>query len=229
MKFEKFIYKKKISELPEDLLPREKALKHGIKSLSESELLALSLGFGIKGLNVIGLADKIISKFGFEKLKNITIDDLLKIKGIGKAKALQILSIIELANRICEGEEKITISNPKDVYNIVKELKREKQEKLIAIYTNTLNQVLLKEVIAIGSLNVLNVKPRDIFYYAIENNAYGIILAHNHPEGSCNPSSEDINFTENIKELSLKMGFELLDHLIICKNGFFSFASQDLI
>jgi DNA repair protein RadC len=229
MKFEKYIYKKKIKDLPEDLLPREKALKYGIKALSESELLAIALGSGTKGMNVIGLADLIITKFGVENLKNITIDDLTKIKGIGKTKALQILSIIELSKRINEGEEKAVLSSPKDVYHLVKELKNEKQEKLIALYTNTLNQLLGKETIAIGSLNVLNAKPRDIFYYGINYNAYGIILVHNHPEGSCEPSAEDMQFTKNIKQLSIEMGFELLDHLIICKKGYYSFAAEELI
>ncbi|RMA97317.1 RadC family protein [Hydrogenothermus marinus] len=229
MKFEKYIYKRKIKDLPEDLLPREKALKYGISSLSESELLALSLGSGTKGLNVIGLADKIIKKFGFKNLKNIKLEDLLKIKGIGKAKALQILSIIELSNRLSENEEKIELSNPESVYELVKDLKNERQEKLIAIYTNTLNQLLAKETIAIGSLNRLNAKPRDIFFYAIKSNAYGIILVHNHPEGDSSPSDEDITFTENIKDLSIKMGFELLDHLIISKKGYFSFALEGII
>lgn len=229
MKFEKYIYKKKLKELPEDLLPREKALKYGIGSLSESELLAIALGSGTKGMNVIGLSDLIIKRFGAKNLKDIKLEDLTKIKGIGKVKALQILSIIELAKRICEDEEKVVLSSPDDVYKLIKDLKNEKQEKLIAIYTNTLNQLLGKELIAVGSLNVLNAKPRDIFYHGIKYNAYGIILVHNHPEGSCQPSSEDIEFTKTIKELSVEMGFELLDHLIICKKGYFSFASEELI
>ncbi len=229
MKFEKYIYKKKLKDLPEDLLPREKALKYGIDSLSESELLAIALGSGTKGMNVIGLSDLIIKKFGIENLKNIKLEDLIKIKGIGKTKALQILAVIELSKRINNDYKKITLSSPSDVFQLVKDLKKEKQEKLLAIYTNTLNQLLGKETIAIGSLNVLNAKPRDIFYHAIKYNAYGIILVHNHPEGSCEPSKEDIEFTENMKKLSLEMGFEILDHLIICEKGYFSFASEELI
>ena len=229
MKFEKYIHKKKLKDLPEDLLPREKALKYGIDSLSESELLAIALGSGTKGMNVIGLSDLIIKKFGIENLKNIKLEDLTKIKGIGKTKALQILAVIELSKRINNDDEKITLSSPSDVFQLVKDLKKEKQEKLLALYTNTLNELLGKEVIAIGSLNVLNAKPRDIFYHAIKYNAYGIILVHNHPEGSCDPSKEDIEFTENMKKLSLEMGFEILDHLIICNKGYFSFASQELI
>ncbi len=229
MKFEKYIYKKKIKELPEDLLPREKALKYGIESLSDNELLALSLGQGIKGMNVLGLADKILKNRPLKELKNITLKDLMSIKGIGKAKALQILAVFEIARRIEEDQENITFNHPEDVYVFVRDIAKERQEKLIAIYTNTMNQLLGKETIAVGSLNVLNALPRDIFFPAINLNAYGIILVHNHPGGTAEPSKEDIEFTENIKELSLKLGFELLDHIIVGKKGYFSFSDKGII
>ncbi len=229
MKFQKFIYKKPIKELPKDLLPREKALHYGIKSLSDVELLALSLGQGTKEINVLGLSDKILKNKPLRELKNITLEDLLKIKGIGKAKALQILSIVEIAKRIEEDEEKVFLNSPSDVYALVKFLHKERQEKLLAVYTNTQNQLLGIETIAVGSLNVLNAKPRDIFFHGIKLNAYGIILVHNHPEGSSEPSQEDIDFTKNIQELSLKMGFELLDHIIIGKKEYTSFINKNLL
>jgi len=229
MKFEKFIYKKKIKELPQDLLPREKALKNGISSLSNSELLAISLGTGTKGLNVIGLADLVIKKFGLKELKNLTLEDLTKIKGIGKSKALQILAIVELAKRINEDEEKLQLNSPREVYNLVKDLKNSPQEKMVCLYTNTLNELLHRETVAIGNLNVINISPRDVFFYAIKENAYGIILVHNHPNGQAKPSKEDINFTNTVKDLALKLGFELLDHIIIAKDGYYSFAEEGLL
>ncbi|WP_456464727.1 RadC family protein [Persephonella sp.] len=229
MSFKKYIYKKKIKELPDDLLPREKALNYGIESLSDVELLALLLGQGTKDLNVLGLADRVLGGKDLKNLKNISIEDLLKIKGVGKAKSLQILAIKEILKRIEEDEEKLSFSSPDDVYRYLKWLSKEKQEKMVALYTNTMNQLLGEEIIAIGSLNVLNLKPRDIFIPALRYNSYGIILAHNHPEGSSEPSKEDINFTENIKKLSIQLGFELLDHIIIGKKGFYSFSAQNLI
>lgn len=229
MSFKKYIYKKKIKELPDDLLPREKALKYGIESLSDVELLALLLGQGTKDLNVLGLADRVLGGKDLKNLKNISIEDLLKIKGVGKAKSLQILAIKEILKRIEEDEERLSFRSPDDVYRYLKWLSKEKQEKMVALYTNTMNQLLGEEIIAIGSLNVLNLKPRDIFIPALRYNSYGIILAHNHPEGSSEPSKEDINFTENIKKLSIQLGFELLDHIIIGKKGFYSFSAQNLI
>ncbi len=229
MKFNKYIYRKSIKNLPKDLLPREKALKYGIDKLSDIELLALSIGQGTRDLNVLGLADLILKDKSLKDLKSITLEDLLKIKGIGSAKALQILSIVEIAKRMEEEEEKIVVSNPSDVYNLVKFLHKEKQEKLVCIYTNLQNQVLGVKTVAVGSLNVINIKPRDIFVHALELNAYGIILAHNHPEGSSKPSEEDIEFTKNVQELALKLGFEILDHLVIGKKDYFSFANKGLI
>ncbi len=229
MKFEKYIYKKSIKNLPKELLPREKALKYGIDKLSDIELLALSLGQGTKDLNVLGLANLVLKDKSLKNLKKISLEELLKIKGIGTAKALQILSIIEIAKRMEEEDEKITVNKPSDVYNLVKFLHKEKQEKLIGIYTNLQNQVLGIKTVAIGSLNIISIKPRDIFVHALELNAYGIILAHNHPEGSCEPSEEDIEFTKNLQELALKLGFELLDHIIVGKKDYISLANKGFI
>ena len=229
MSFKKYIYKKKIKDLPDELLPREKALRYGIESLSDVELLALLLGQGTKDLNVLGLADKVLNGKNLTNLKNITMENLLKIKGVGKAKSLQILAIKEILRRIEEDEEKMVFNSPEDVFKYMRWLSKEKQEKMVAVYTNTMNQLLGEEIVAVGSINVLNVKPRDIFVPALRYNSYGIILIHNHPEGSSEPSNEDINFTQNIKKLSLQLGFELLDHIIIGKKGFYSFSAQNLI
>ena len=227
MKFEKYIYKKRIKDLPEELMPREKALKYGLSSLSDAELLALSLGKGTKELNVLGLADLLLKKFkGLSSMKNITLEQLTEIKGIGKVKALQILSIFEILKRIEQQEENTIFSTPEDVYSHVKWLSKEKKEQMLVLYTNTMNQLLGEETVAIGSINVVSVRPRDIFQPAFKYNAYGIILVHNHPEGSPYPSKEDIEFTELVSRLSFEIGFELLDHIIVGKKDFYSFARE---
>ncbi|WP_297453721.1 DNA repair protein RadC [Persephonella sp.] len=227
MKFEKYIYKKRIKDLPEELMPREKALKYGLSSLSDAELLALSLGQGTKELNVLGLADLLLKKFkGLSSMKNITLEQLTEIKGIGKVKALQILSIFEILKRIEHQEENTIFSTPEDVYSHVKWLSREKKEQMLVLYTNTMNQLLGEETVALGTINVVSVRPRDIFQPAFKYNAYGIILVHNHPEGPPYPSQEDIEFTKLIHRLSLEIGFELLDHIIVGKKDFYSFARE---
>ncbi len=208
-------------------MPREKALKYGLSSLSDAELLALSLGQGTKEINVLGLADLLLKKFkGLSSMKNITLEQLTEIKGIGKVKALQILSIFEILKRIEHQEENTIFSTPEDVYSHVKWLSKEKKEQMLVLYTNTMNQLLGEEVVAIGSINVVSVRPRDIFQPAFKYNAYGIILVHNHPEGSPYPSKEDIEFTELVSRLSFEIGFELLDHIIVGKKDFYSFARE---
>jgi DNA repair protein RadC len=229
MKQDRVIYKKRIKDLPKDLLPREKALKYGLSSLSDEELLAISLGSGTKGINVIGLSQKILNGKSFKDLKNLTLEDLKKIKGIGFAKALQILSIVEIAKRMETLEERVKISSVSDAYQFLKYLAKESQEHMVALYLNSSNELLEKEIIAKGSLNVVRVLPRDILYYAIKHNCNGIIIAHNHPNGSSKPSKEDIEFTKKLATLSLELGFEVLDHIIIGKTDYFSFAKEGLL
>ncbi len=230
MKREKYIYKLKLKDIPNDLLPREKAKKFGLSVLSDIEVLAIILGSGTKELNVIGLANLILKNKRLNDLKSMKLEDLTKIKGVGEVKALQILAIGELLKRANEeNEEKIVFNSPNDVFKYLKDLRKAKQEKMIALYTNTSNELLGSEIVAIGSLNILSVKPRDIFIYALRYNAYGIIIAHNHPEGEAKPSKEDINFTKKVQSLAKELGFEILDHIIIGKKDYFSFLNNNLI
>lgn len=229
MKQERSLYKKKIKELPKELLPREKAVNYGIESLSDEELLALSLGSGTKGINVIGLATKILDGRGIKGLLNFKFEDLLKIKGIGEAKALQILAISQMIKRAMLSEEGEKISSVKDAVKCLRFLVREKQEIMVCLYLNSSNQLLHQQIVAVGSLNVLRVLPRDILFYAIKHNCNGIIIAHNHPDGFAKPSQEDINFTQKVVKLSAELGFDVLDHIIIGKDGYFSFAEAGLI
>lgn len=229
MKQERGLYRRSIKELPVELLPREKALKYGIDSLSDEELLALSLGSGTKGLNVIGLSTKVLTGKGIKHLKDVKLDQLERIKGIGKAKALQIMAIGEMIRRSGEDEEKEKISSVSDAVGYLKYLSKERQETLVALYLNSSNEIVHRQTVAVGSLNVVRVLPRDVLFHALKYNSNGIILSHNHPEGSAKPSSEDIEFTKKLKYLSNEMGFELLDHIIIGKKDYYSFAENGLI
>ncbi len=230
MKGDKYIYKLKLKDIPNDLLPREKAKKFGLSILSDVEILAIILGSGTKEFNVLGLANLILKNKRLNDLKSMKLEDLTKIKGVGEVKALQILAIGELLKRANEeNEEKIVFNSPNDVFKYLKELRKAKQEKMIALYTNTSNELLGSETVAIGSLNILSVKPRDIFIYALRYNAYGIIIAHNHPEGEAKPSKEDINFTKKVQSLAKELGFEILDHIIVGKKDYFSFLNNNLI
>lgn len=229
MKQERAVYRKKIKDLPKEILPREKALKYGIESLSDEELLALSLGSGIKGINVLGLATKVIDGKGIKRLLNIKFQDLLGIKGIGEAKALQILAISQMIKRATLLEDRERISSVSDAVKHLRFLSKESQEMMVALYLNSSNELLHQQTVAVGSLNVLRVLPRDVLFYAIKHNCNGIIIAHNHPNGFAKPSQEDINFTDRLVKLSEELGFDILDHIIIGIDGYFSFAESGLI
>ena len=230
MRQNKKIYKKNLKNLPSNLLPREKALNFGIESLSPIELLALILGKGTRELNVLGLSKLLLKNGKLEDLKSLTPEEIKSIKGVGEVKALQILAIKEIIRRIEEGEEdRITINSSQDVFNLAKDLAKSSQEKLLLILTNTENEVLFQDIIAIGSLNIVNLKPRDVFFYALKYNAYGIVMVHNHPNGNSKPSHEDISFTNRVKTLAEELGFQLLDHLIIGRKDYFSFFDNGLI
>lgn len=229
MKQERTLYRKKIKDLPKEVLPREKALKYGIEALSDEELLALSLGSGTKGINVIGLATKILDGRGVKGILNLKFEDLMKIKGIGEAKSLQILAVSQMIKRATISEEKEKIHSVKDAVKHLRFLTKESQEMMVAIYLNSSNEILHQQTVAVGSLNVLRVLPRDILFYAIKYNSNGIIIAHNHPNGSSKPSQEDVDFTAKLVKLSAEMGFDILDHIVVGKDGYFSFAEAGIL
>ncbi len=216
--------KNRIKDLPKIERPREKFLKKGPEALSKSDLLAILLGSGVKGKNVQKLAQQIIKKFG-KAFLNITVDDLLKISGIGQVKALQIASAISLVKRFYEEEKgnEIVIKNSKDVISLTYDLRDKKKEYLICLYLNARNVLIKKETISIGTLDKSLLHPREIFYPAVELNSASIILVHNHPTGDPTPSKEDNTIVEKIVQAGEIMGISVIDFIITAKNGNYSF------
>jgi len=214
----------RIKELPKVDRPRERLLAKGCDALSKSDLLAILLGSGIKGKNVQKLAKQIISKFG-KNFLNVSVDDLLTISGIGKAKALQIVSAIALVKRFCEEEEAtdIIIKNSKDVLSLTYDLQNKKKEYLVCLYLNARNALIKKEIISVGVLNKSLLHPREIFHPAVELNSASIILVHNHPTGDPTPSEKDKTIVGRIIEAGEIMGISIVDFVITAKNGSFSF------
>ncbi|NQV17896.1 MAG: DNA repair protein RadC [Armatimonadetes bacterium] len=212
----------KIKDLPEFERPREKLERTSINYLSNSELLSILLGSGIKGTNVKQVSKNILKKFG-EKLLDASVKELTEIKGIGKIKAEQIVASLELAKRIiCEDKSKTKIINSSDIFNICKDLITKRQEHLIVLYLDSLNQLIKRETISIGTVNSSIVHPREIFAPAYLYNATAIVIVHNHPDGDSNPSKEDQKITEKLLKLEDISGIKIIDHIIISKEGYFS-------
>ena len=218
---------KTIKDLENVDKPREKLIKKGANSLKDYELLAVLLGSGVQGKDVIKLSQEIIKLFE-EDFENLSLEKLSGIHGLGIAKASQILSSIELSRRyLIKQNKKISCSN--DVYNELKEYQNKQQEYFLALYLDGANHLIQTKVITIGILNQSLVHPREVFSYAIEKRCASIIVAHNHPSGILEASLEDINVTKRLKESGKILGIELLDHLIITKDGYLSLKEKDLL
>lgn len=223
----------KIKELPIDERPREKLKLRGCDALSNEELIAIILRCGNKEESVKDLAIRLVNDLNsFQDLNTITYNDLIKIKGIKEAKSISLLASIELGKRLVAPSEikkhKVTTAN--DLYDLFRiKILNLKQEKLIAIFLNTKNEIISYETIFIGTQNKSVTHPREIFHAAIKNSAVKIILMHNHPTGDVTPSKEDIEFTNNIKNIGLMMQIPIIDHVIIGENNYFSFFDNGML
>jgi len=221
--------KKIIKNIPKIDRPREKLIQYGPEKLSNSELLALLLRSGNKDVNAIELAGKILKKFGAKELPNLNFKDLKKIPGLGPAKTCEIVACFELGKRLLKDKKAHIFLTPKEIWEELKDLKNHKKEHFVIFYLDSRKQEIKRETISIGSLNANLVHPREVFEPAIRNLAAQIILAHNHPSGDPEPSEDDLEITKRLIESGKILGIEVIDHIIVAKNDFFSFKERKLI
>jgi len=221
--------KKIIKNIPKIDRPREKLIQYGPEKLSNSELFALLLRSGNKDVNAIELAGKILKKFGAKELPNLNFKDLKKIPGLGPAKACEIIACFELGKRLLKDKKAQIFLTPKEIWEELKDLKNHKKEHFVIFYLNSRNQEIKRETISIGSLNANLVHQREVFEPAVRNLAAQIILAHNHPSGDPEPSEDDLEITKRLVESGKILGIEVIDHIIVAKNDFFSFKERKLI
>jgi DNA repair protein RadC len=207
----------KLHDIDKESRPRERLLTFGIDSLSDAELLAIIFGMGTRGENVIDMSNRLISEFGLVGLFDSSLKELQKIKGIGQAKAMQILAIHEIGKRRnISMKKKRKITKAGDVFDLFYDkLKDEQKETFSIILMDVKNNIISCEEISTGILDASIVHPREIFKPAIKNSAARIILVHNHPSGDSSPSEEDIDITKKIIDAGEIIGIEVLDHVII--------------
>lgn len=226
-------YNIKVRDLPVNERPREKLLRYGAEYLSNAELLALILRTGTKEENVLTMCNSIIAESGgINGLLNLSVEEVEKIRGIGSAKAAQIIALSEIYSRIhsIKSGMDIIITCPKDVANfLMNDMKGLAREHFKLIMLDTKNKVICIKTISIGDLNSSVVHPREVFVEAIKKSCASVIVCHNHPSGDPTPSREDINVTKRLKECGTILGIEVLDHIIIGKEKYVSLKEKGIV
>ena len=227
-----------MKELPASQRPYEKCIREGEGALSDSELLAVILRSDTQGVNSLALANKVLSLTkdtaypGLLGLMRLSLQDLMKVNGIGKVKAVQLKCIGELSKRMASASAKpgISFNNPETIAKYYMErLRHEEQELLFCMMFDNRNHLLGEHLVTKGTVNATLVTPREIFMEALKFHAVFLVLVHNHPSGSPDPSEHDIQVTERIFHAGELMGITLLDHIIIGDHRYFSFRSQGLM
>ncbi len=214
--------------------PREKMLLKGNEALSDAELIAILIRIGSGGLSAVDLAKQILGSYNndLNELGRLSIKDLMKFKGIAEAKAITILAALELGRRrqMTQVKEKPKITCSQDAYNCIYPVMEDLNHEVFKILLlNRNNRVTKIETISIGGVAGTVVDPKIIFKKALDEQASSIILTHNHPSGNLKPSQQDITVTKKLVEAGKTLEINILDHLIISDQGFFSFLDEGLL
>ncbi len=215
---------KPIDEMPEEDRPREKLLRKGAAALSDQELMAILLGSGTAGMNVMTLAGK-LARIVDEKGLEVKAEDLTQFPGVGDAKATLILAALEFARRRIKPEG-AKIITPADLLPHVRHYADRKQEHFLCATINGANEILNIRVVSIGLIDRSPVHPREVFADALSDRASAVIVAHNHPSGGLEPSPSDVHITAQLKSAGEILGIDLLDHIIFNRTGYFSFLED---
>ncbi|RKX69411.1 hypothetical protein DRP53_08275 [candidate division WOR-3 bacterium] len=222
----------RIKDWPEEERPRERLIYHGAERLSNAELLAIIIGKGREGRSALDLAHELLNEFGgIEGLKGKSAAEISAVAGIGMAKAAAILAAIELSTRISSGTIRgRPLKDPKAVFKYFHlSLGTEKQEQFKVITLDTRMRAIREYTISKGLLDASLVHPREVFVPAIREHSAAILVVHNHPSGNCRPSPEDISITRRLVSAGEIIGIEIVDHVIVTKDSYYSFKEEGLL
>jgi DNA repair protein RadC len=223
-----------IKDWAKDERPREKLLLSGAENLSQSELLAILIHKGTRGKSAVDLAREILrlSKNSLEVLGKMTVKELMRVKGIGASKAITIAAALELGRRrqATLPQLKTGVNDSGDIARFLQSrLKDERREVFGVIYLNRANKITHFEIVSKGGITATVADPRVIMRRALEEDAVGIILCHNHPSGSLKPSRADEELTRKIRQAGLLLDIQVIDHVIVGESGYYSFADEGLL
>ncbi len=223
-----------IKNWKEDDRPREKLLSKGKNALSDAELIAILIGSGNREESAVGLSKRILTftSNNLNQLGKLSVNDLTQFKGIGEAKAITIITALELGRRrrLEEALERPKITSSKAVYDIMQPILGElNHEEFWVLYLNNSNKIMHKNQLSSGGITGTLVDVRILFKKALELSSVAVILCHNHPSGSLKPSKSDLDLTKKIQEAGKSLDIKILDHLLITEKAYFSFADSNLI
>lgn len=217
-----------IKDLPEVERPRERFMEVGPSNLSNLELISIILKTGTKDTSVKDISNKLLEEIkSINDLQDFSINKLTKIKGIGKVKAITLLASLELGKRVyleTVEKNKLKVKNASVVYEYYKDkLRNKKQEFFCVMFLDTKKVLIDEKVLFIGTLDSSTIHPREIFKEALKYSASAIICVHNHPSGDATPSYKDVEVTSRLKEIGALIGINVIDHIIIGNNSYYSF------
>ena len=218
-------------ELTRALRPLTRLTEHGPGSLTDGELLGILVADGRRCVRVEAAGVALLAREGLERVSRRNVKEWTRVPGIGRAVACRVVAAFELRRRAAlkRARPKARIDGPRSAWRQVRHLARARREHLVGIYLDAQNSVIHRETLSIGSLNTTRTHPREILYPAVRHLALAFILAHNHPSGCPDPSTEDVEFTASIRRASELFGIELYDHLIVTPDGFTSLRERGLL
>jgi DNA repair protein RadC len=224
----------RIFELAEEDRPREKLLLKGKAALSDAELIAILIGTGTAACSAVDLARMLLASVGnnLGAVARMSVSDLCRFKGIGEAKAISIISALELGRRRKEQEPPkfLKITGSRQIYELMRPyLHDESVEQVYLLLLNRTNGLIKKERVSQGGISASVVDPKVVFRFALEQGAHSLILIHNHPSGNLQPSESDKRLTQRLQKIGKELEILLLDHLIYTDQGYFSFADEGIM
>jgi len=218
---------KNIKDLPAHNRPREKLKERGASALTDEELVAAILGRGVEGQD-LGTISRRVAKLIQKHKEKLSVDHLTAVRGMGLAKAAQILSAFELARRHLI-KDTVKITGAQDVMPLLADIADKKQEHFVCISLNGAHEVIKKRIVTIGLVDRSQVHPREVYADVISDRAAAVIFAHNHPSCDLKPSNSDLKIHEQLTEAGKILGIRILDHLIVTRKGYYSFQEAGLI
>jgi DNA repair protein RadC len=213
-----------MKSLPESQRPRERLVQWGPKVLTDQELLAIILNCGVKGKNVSILAAELLDKL--EEKKNITLQELSSMNGLGLSKACTVMAMLELGRRSWDVAN-IRIRTPQDIFEVVRHYANRNQERFISISLNGAHEVMAVRVVTVGLVNRTMVHPREVFADPLSDHCCAVCVCHNHPSGELEPSPEDDSITIKLEAAAEVLGIRFLDHLIFSEKSFYSYRKEN--